>query len=221
MYIHGIYVVYPWKFLDIPSFLKPDFAAGPCCWSHSMRTNVWVIKNVLFHAPPWQLCQGKLLPTKGSTRLQPTSPLCRLLRQWRRRRRWFSRRLSVFLVLLRATPWILVKDGAKGAFRAGDQGVEQLDACLRWNQEGKHSVCKGRGSCSSDEPERLDWMLIAIKLNSELSLSPDQKTANTWQHKVTMRTISYWYIVETHSIPDKKEVESLTDLNVEPHMPTQ
>ncbi len=24
-----------------------------------------------------------------------------------------------------------------------------------------------------------------------------------------------WYIVETHSIPDKKEVENLTDLNVD------
>ncbi len=24
----------------------------------------------------------------------------------------------------------------------------------------------------------------------------------------------YWYIVETHSIPDQKEVEKLTDLNV-------
>ncbi len=47
--------------MEIPSFLKSDFAAGPCCcqWSHSMRTRVWVIKNVLFHAPPWQLRQGK------------------------------------------------------------------------------------------------------------------------------------------------------------------
>jgi hypothetical protein len=44
--------------MDIPSFLKPDFAASPCCWSHSMRTRVWVIKSFLFHAPPWQLRQG-------------------------------------------------------------------------------------------------------------------------------------------------------------------
>jgi hypothetical protein len=57
MYIHGMYVVYPWIFLNIPSFLKPDFAAGQCCWSHLMRTRVWVIKSVLFRAPPWQsLC---------------------------------------------------------------------------------------------------------------------------------------------------------------------
>ena len=45
--------------MDIPSFLKPDSAAGPCCWPHSLRTRVWVIKSVLFHAPPWQLRQGK------------------------------------------------------------------------------------------------------------------------------------------------------------------
>ncbi len=32
MYIHGIYVVYRGISMDIPSFLKPDFAAGPCCW---------------------------------------------------------------------------------------------------------------------------------------------------------------------------------------------
>ncbi len=67
MYIHGIYVVYPGIFLDIPSFLKPDFSTSQCCWSHSMRTRVWMIKNVLFHAPPWQLCLGKTLPTKDST----------------------------------------------------------------------------------------------------------------------------------------------------------
>ena len=29
MYIHGIYVVYRGISMDIPSFLKPDFAAGP------------------------------------------------------------------------------------------------------------------------------------------------------------------------------------------------
>ncbi len=58
-------------------------------------------------------------------------------------------------------------------------------------------------------------MFIAIKLNSELSFSSDQKTANTRQYKATIKTIWYWYIVETHSIPDKKEVENLTDLNVD------
>jgi hypothetical protein len=74
---------------------------------------------------------------------------------------------------------------------------------------------QGGGSCSSDEPERFDWMFIAIKLNSELSLSSDEKTANTWQFKVRIRTVSYWYLVETHSIPDQNKVENLTDLDVD------
>jgi hypothetical protein len=85
MYIHGIYVEYPWIFLDTRSFLKPNFFSGLCCWSNSMRTRVWVwvIKSVLFHTTPWQMCHGEkaALATKGSTRLQQTSPLCR----WRRR----------------------------------------------------------------------------------------------------------------------------------------
>ncbi len=83
MYIHGIYMVYCGISMDIPSFLKPDFAAGQCCCSHSMRTRVWVITSILFHAPTWQLRQGKRLdPTAGSTqkaqpyrhkRLNPTA----------------------------------------------------------------------------------------------------------------------------------------------------
>ncbi len=43
MYIHGIYMVYHGISMDIPSSLKPDLAAGQCCWSYSMRTRVWVI----------------------------------------------------------------------------------------------------------------------------------------------------------------------------------
>ncbi len=61
MDIHGISMVYPWIFLNIPRFLKPNFPACLCCWSHWMRTRVWVIKSVLFHAPPWQLCHGDRL----------------------------------------------------------------------------------------------------------------------------------------------------------------
>jgi hypothetical protein len=69
--IHGIsFDVYTWYIrcisVDIPSFIFPDFLAGPCCWSQSMRTRVLVIKIGLFHAPPWQLCLGKRWPTKGS-----------------------------------------------------------------------------------------------------------------------------------------------------------
>ncbi len=96
---HGIYVVYRGISKVYPSFLKPYFAAGPCCWSHSMRTRVWVIKSVLFHVPPWQLCQGKRRPTKGSTQLLPTFPACRWWRRWRQLWRRCRGRLSVFLVL--------------------------------------------------------------------------------------------------------------------------
>ncbi len=134
MYIHGIvYGVYPWIFLDIPSVLnlnlKPGFAAGPCCWSHSMCTRVWVIESTLFHAPPWQLCHGEKAAYKSSTRLPPTFPLCRWRRRWRRQQWWCGRRLSFLLVLSLASTWILVKDGGKGAFRASDQRAKQL-RCL-------------------------------------------------------------------------------------------
>ncbi len=53
------------------------------------------------------------------------------------------------------------------------------------------SNCNGNRSCSSEELERLDWLFIAIKLNSEVSFSSDQKTANTWvtwQYKFTIRS---------------------------------
>ncbi len=76
MFIHGIsFDVYTWYIrcisMDIPSFLFPDFSVGQCCWSHSMRTRVLVIKIELFHAPPWQLWLGKSRPTKGSLLLSP------------------------------------------------------------------------------------------------------------------------------------------------------
>ncbi len=74
MYIHGIYVVYRGISMDIPSFLKPGFAAGPCCWSHSMRTRVWVIMSILFRAPPWQLRQWKRRPTKAQPGCRKPSP---------------------------------------------------------------------------------------------------------------------------------------------------
>ncbi len=56
--VHGIYVVYPSPWIFLAFYNQISRPPGPCCWSHSMRTRVWVIKNVLFHAPPWQLCQG-------------------------------------------------------------------------------------------------------------------------------------------------------------------
>ena len=84
-----IYMVYTWYIqndvyiwyirgisVDIPSFLFLDFSAGPCCWSHSMRTRVLVIKIGLFHAPPLQLCLGIRRPTKGSLLLSPRRGRC-------------------------------------------------------------------------------------------------------------------------------------------------
>jgi hypothetical protein len=130
MYIHVIYVVYCGISMDIPSFLKPDFSAGQCCWSHSMRTRVWVIKSVLFHAPPWQMRLETRQPKKGSSLLLPMFPACRWWRLWWQRRRRGC--LSVFLVLLQATTWVLVKDGAEGAFRTGYQCVEELRRLMRW-----------------------------------------------------------------------------------------
>ncbi len=73
MYEHGIYTVYPWIFLDIPSFLKPDFAAGLCCWSHSMRTRVCVCDQEYFiPRATMAIVPGEKAATKGSTLLPPT-----------------------------------------------------------------------------------------------------------------------------------------------------
>ncbi len=73
MYMQGIYVVYRGISMDIPSFLKPDFAAGPCCLSHSMRTRVWLIKSVLFHAA-MAIAPGEKAAHKGSLPLLPRPP---------------------------------------------------------------------------------------------------------------------------------------------------
>ncbi len=50
---------------------SPPSRSADSEWSHSMRTRVLVIKIGLFHAPPWQLCLGIRLPTKGSLLLSP------------------------------------------------------------------------------------------------------------------------------------------------------
>ncbi len=101
--------------MNIRSFLKPDFAAGPCFWSHSMRTRVWVIKSVLFHAPPWRLPGERA----ADRRLNPTaanlSPLS-LAAAVTEASAAVSRASFRFVVLSRATILILVKDGGKGAF---------------------------------------------------------------------------------------------------------
>ncbi len=110
-YIHGytwhiiwcIYMVYMSYIHEYSWLSEIRFCCLPVlldqCWSHSVHTLVWMIKSVLFHTPPWQLCQGKRLTTKGSTRLPPTFPLCRLLLQWLWLLQWCCRFLPVFLVL--------------------------------------------------------------------------------------------------------------------------
>jgi hypothetical protein len=121
MYTHGIFVVYHGISMDIPSFLKPDFAACQCCWSHSMRTRVCGWSRVFIPRATMPIVLGEKAAHKRLNPAAANLPLCHLQRRWRRRRRSFS-------FLLWATTWILVKDGALGAFRAGDQYVEQL----RW-----------------------------------------------------------------------------------------
>ena len=94
-------MVYPWIYLDIPSFLKPDFLAGQCCWTHAMHTRLLVFKSVLLHAPPWQWCQGKRWSTKGSLLLPRafTWPLALRLRSGRlgAGRFLFTRSVFVFV----------------------------------------------------------------------------------------------------------------------------
>ena len=215
MDIHGIsFDVYTWYIcgisMDISGYSKLSETRFWCrpvlLVSFNAHTCVGdqecFIPRATVAAPPWQVRQGKRLPTKGLTRLPPMFPARRWWRRWRQRRRQVLQ--MSFCFLLRATTWILVKDGGEGAFRAGDQCVEQLRLLPVLKIEKKiNFYLQGCGSCSSDEPERFDWMFVAIKLNSELSLSSDEKTANTWQFKVRIRTVSYWYLVETHSIPDQ------------------
>ncbi len=117
---------YSWIFLDFWNhwqISRPARAGGHiqcahvCGWSRAFN-------SMLHHG---NCAMENRLHTKGSTRLLQISPLCSW--QWWWRRRWRSCRwsLSVFLVvLLLAKTWILVKDGANGAFRASAHCVEQL-----------------------------------------------------------------------------------------------
>ncbi len=127
-YIHG----YSWIFLDFWNQISRQArAAGLIQWTHVCGWSR-VFYSTRHHGNCAMVAyMGNRLPTKDSTRLLQTSPLCRWRRRWRRRRRRCRGSLSVFLVLSRATTWILVKDGAnlKGAFRASAQCVKQL-RCL-------------------------------------------------------------------------------------------
>ncbi len=64
--------------MDISIFLIPDFSAGPCCCSHSMRTRVTCVgdsdQECFFSRPTMAIVPGERLPTTGSTRLPPIPP---------------------------------------------------------------------------------------------------------------------------------------------------
>ncbi len=70
-YVHGIYLVYCGISMDIHSFLKPDFAGGQCCWSHSMRTRVCGWSRVFYSTRH----HGKCPREKGCP--QKAQPDCR------------------------------------------------------------------------------------------------------------------------------------------------
>ncbi len=42
--------------MDIPSFLKPDFAVGPCCWSHSRRPVLLGSRGIKHSWSPTRVC---------------------------------------------------------------------------------------------------------------------------------------------------------------------
>ena len=72
MYIHGIYVVYRGISMDVHSFLKTDFAVGPCCWSHSMRTRVCCFSIAFMEILPGEeAAHERLNPTPSN--LSPLS----------------------------------------------------------------------------------------------------------------------------------------------------
>ncbi len=128
MYIHGIYTVihgYSWiclasgtRFSGRPVLLV-SFNAHTCVDDQEYFIPLATMAIV----PGRKAVHNRLSPTAANLE---HSPLCRWWRLWLQRRLLCRGSLSVFLVLLRAPTWILVKDGADGAFRAGDQCVEQL-----------------------------------------------------------------------------------------------
>ena len=137
-------MVYPRISLDILGFLKPDFSAGPCCWSQSIRTRLWVIKSVLLHAPPWQLCQGKRWPTKGSLLLlaRPSRLALRPLGGRLGRSRFLSTRLRCVVVIIvdaSASAAAAVAavaaaggGGCSAGFLPGCVAFEDYLPCQRW-----------------------------------------------------------------------------------------
>ncbi len=155
MYTHGIYVVYTWIFLDIPSFLKPDFAAGPCCWSHSMRIRVLVIKSVYCMSHHGNCAKGKGCP--GPQKAQPDcsqpskSPsvaCCSGASAVTAAAAAVSLASFHFPSLVagkRLESWW--KMGPREPSGQVTNVLNILDACLHWkSRRRKNSICKGGGS---------------------------------------------------------------------------
>jgi hypothetical protein len=111
MDIHGIsFDVCPWYIrgvsVDIPRFLNPDFSAGPCCWSHSMRTQVWVMKSVkVIPRATMAIVPGEKVAHKRLTSSfsPPAAPCPSLHRRppSQRRSRWVASRPLVLVTLPR------------------------------------------------------------------------------------------------------------------------
>ncbi len=167
-YICGISMDISWMFLALWNQISwPASAAGLIQYAHVCGWS----KSVLFHVTQWQLCHGDKAAHKRLNRTAATSPLCRWRRWWRLRRRQVSQVSFLFLVFLLATTWILVKDGGKGALKAGDQCVKPFRCLpeLKIEKKIKFLFAKGSRPCSTGEPEWLVWMSSAIILNPELS----------------------------------------------------
>ena len=72
LYMHGIYVVYRGISIDIPSFLKPDFAAGPMLLvSFNAQTCVgdqecFIPRATMASAPGEKAAHKRLNPTAAN-----------------------------------------------------------------------------------------------------------------------------------------------------------
>jgi hypothetical protein len=114
-YIHG----YSLAFWDQIS--QQARAAGFIQCAHVWR--VWVIKSVLFHAPPWQLCQGKGCPQQAQHDCRQPPPLSLAAAVTVAAVAAVSRAASFSFPSLVAGS---VLNGGESAFRAGDQCAKQL-----------------------------------------------------------------------------------------------
>jgi hypothetical protein len=174
MYILGIYQVYQHLF-------QTRFFSSPLLLVSVNEQILWVIKRDLFHKRPGQPGQGRRWPTKGSRRpplhvFVARTPLAVAGDSWG----GGCIAGILFLELQQSTTWILVRDGAEGALRAGDKCGKQ-HRCIPALKIKIYlkSICNGGRSCTFKEPERLNWLFIASLMNSELFFSSEQQTANT------------------------------------------